>query len=228
MAGWRLGSVTGAPGELHGREVHPDARGVTVCRPASAALVLGSTQREHTIDRVRAAAAGLEVVRRRSGGGAVVVRPGHLLWIEVGVPAGDPLWHDDVGVSFYWLGDVWARALALVGLAGAVVHHGRPVRTPLSDRLCFAGLGSGEVTVRGRKVVGLSQRRSRAGALFHCAALLRWDAADSAAVLALTDRERQSAAVTLAAGAAGAGDLLDAPGARLHDELAENVIRLLP
>jgi lipoate-protein ligase A len=33
------------------------------------------------------------------------------------------------------------------------------------------------VTVDGAKVVGLCQRRTRAGALFQCAALLRWDPA---------------------------------------------------
>jgi lipoate-protein ligase A len=44
-----------------------------------------------------------------------------------------------------------------------------------SGRICFAGLGPGEVTVNGRKVVGVSQRRTRKGALFQTAALLRWD-----------------------------------------------------
>ena len=52
------------------------------------------------------------------------------------------------------------------------------VCTPWCRQICFAGIGPGEVTVDGRKVVGLAQRRTRAGALFQCAALLRWDPAE--------------------------------------------------
>ena len=37
--------------------------------------------------------------------------------------------------------------------------------TPWSKVLCYAGLGAGEVTVAGRKVVGMSQRRERLGCL---------------------------------------------------------------
>ena len=49
--------------------------------------------------------------------------------------------------------------------------------------VCFAGLGPGEVTVDGRKVVGISQRRTRAWARFQCAALGRWDPAALAELL---------------------------------------------
>jgi lipoate-protein ligase A len=51
--------------------------------------------------------------------------------------------------------------------------------------VCFAGLGPGEVTIAGVKVVGMSQRRTRAGALFQCAALLAWDPARLVEVLGL-------------------------------------------
>ena len=37
------------------------------------------------------------------------------------------------------------------------------VTTPWSDLVCFAGLGPGEVLLDGRKLVGLSQRRTRNG-----------------------------------------------------------------
>jgi lipoate-protein ligase A len=66
-----------------------------------------------------------------------------------------------------------------------------------SRSVCFAGLGPGEVTVGGRKVVGISQRRRRDGALFQCAALLAWDARATAAALGLP-----SAAVAELAGLA--------------------------
>jgi lipoate-protein ligase A len=69
--------------------------------------------------------------------------------------------------------------------------------------VCFAGLGSGEVSAGGRKVVGLSQRRSRAGSLFLCAALLRWDPARLLDVLALSDDDRARATEELSPVAAG-------------------------
>jgi lipoate---protein ligase len=143
----------------------------------SPALVLGSTQ--PAVDERE-----VPVVRRRTGGGAVLVRPDEQLWVDVLLPAGDPLWDDDVGRSFHWMGQAWVDALRTTGVEAAW-HHGAMVCTPWCRQVCFAGIGSGEVTVDGRKVVGLAQRRTRAGALFQCAALLRWDAAALVDLLSL-------------------------------------------
>ena len=55
-----------------------------VDRPA---LVLGSTQRAEVVDERACADAGVEVVRRRSGGGAVLLEPGAVVWFDVVVPA---------------------------------------------------------------------------------------------------------------------------------------------
>ena len=67
--------------------------------------------------------------------------------------------------------------------------------------MCFAGLGPGEVTVDGRKVVGISQRRTRAAARFQCVVLERWD---PDAVVALLDPAVRPA-VPLGPVASGAG-----------------------
>ena len=64
--------------------------------------------------------------------------------------------------------------------------------------MCFAGIGPGEVTVDGRKVVGLAQRRTRAGALFQCAALLRWDPKEMARLAGL-DAEAAAGLAPIAA-----------------------------
>ena len=45
------------------------------------------------------AAAGVELVRRRSGGGAVYLAPGEQLWIDAWVPRDDALWEVDVAVA---------------------------------------------------------------------------------------------------------------------------------
>ncbi len=168
---WRVWAAAGAAAELLARTVALDAPAVWILEFDRPALVLGSTQ--PSID------ADIDVVRRRSGGGAVLLRPESVLWVDVVVPAGDPRWEADVGRAFWWLGEVWAAAIG----PGATVHRGPLVRTPWSDRVCFAGLGPGEVTVAGRKVVGISQRRGRQGALLQCAGLVRWDYEDTARLL---------------------------------------------
>jgi lipoate-protein ligase A len=151
-----------------------------VDRPA---VVLGSTQPAQTIDRLRAASRGIEVVRRRSGGGAVLLEAGRTLWVDVILPSDDPLWVDDVGRAVWWLGDAWVTALAACGTTG-VVHRDRMITTRWSPTVCFAGVGPGEVTVAGRKAVGISQRRTRDAARFQCAVVHRWDPQRLVSILA--------------------------------------------
>jgi lipoate-protein ligase A len=88
---------------------------------------------------------------------------------------------------------VWAAALG----AEAKVHPGPMVTSAWSSLVCFAGLGPGEVTVGGRKAVGISQRRTRDAAGFQCAAYSRWDPAALAALLALPAGVRRSVATDL-------------------------------
>ena len=197
-----MAELRGTPAAIHSRDLDVTGRRVVVCQPTSAAVVLGSAQPTDSIDEDAARTRGLPVVRRRSGGGAVVVEPGHLLWAEVVVPAGDPMWEDDLGRSFLWLGRAWAEALERCGVAGAEVHTGPMERTRWSPALCFAGIGPGEVLVGGRKVVGLSQRRRREGAVYQCAVLLAWDPAVSAALVRVdtpAQTEEISRALTAAA-----------------------------
>jgi lipoate-protein ligase A len=188
--------LRGLAAALHHRPWPADpAPAVWLLEVDGPALVLGSTQAEPTGAR----SAEIEVVRRHSGGGAVLVAPETLVWVDVFVPADDRLWSADVGRAFGWLGDAWVRALAMLGVVPAVAHEGPLVHTTWSRSVCFAGLGPGEVTVAERKVVGISQRRRRAGALFQCAALRTWDAAGTVAALGLPP----AAATELAGVAAG-------------------------
>ena len=175
---WAVEVYQGSAAELHGREVAtPAGRAVwwlTTTRPA---LVLGSSQRADVVDEGALERSGVELVRRHSGGGAVLLVPGEVSWVDVVLPAGDPLWDPDVGRAAHWLGAVWARVAAGFGTNGAEVHRGGLVRTPWSSLVCFAGLGPGEVQVAGRKLVSISQRRTRNWARFQCAVHRRWDPA---------------------------------------------------
>jgi lipoate-protein ligase A len=200
---WRVERVSGPVAELVGRpEPRTSEPAVSLLTATAPAVVLGSTQADSVVDRARLAAAGLDLAQRRSGGGAVLVQPRALLWADVFVPAGDALWTEDVGRAFYWLGQAWVWALGDLGIA-ARWHHGTPRESQWSRLVCFAGVGPGEVLVDGRKVVGLAQRRTRAGARFHCAALREWNVAGLLEVLALNDRDRARAADELGAVAAG-------------------------
>jgi lipoate-protein ligase A len=172
---WRVEEHEGSAAEFHGREVPvPAERTVWWLQVDRPALVLGSAQPPEVADPAALAEAGVELVRRRSGGGAVLLWPGEVAWADVIVPAGDPLWDDDVGRAAHWLGAAWVEALAACSLAGGEVHRGGLVPTRWSRLVCFAGLGPGEVTVGGRKVVGISQRRTRGWARFQCAVPRRW------------------------------------------------------
>lgn len=203
--GWRVEAVALDVAEAHAADLTGEdaKRMVRVHRVMRPTLVLGSAQPADHVDADAAARAGVDVVRRRSGGGAVLLTPDDVVWLDVIVPAGDPLWVDDVGRAFEWLGDVWVRALAAVGIRGAEAHRGALVRGNWSDRVCFAGLGPGEVTVEGAKVVGISQRRTRHAARFQCAALLRWDVVGILRLLSLSGGERAQAEVELFDRAAG-------------------------
>lgn len=203
---WSVERLSEDAGTFHARALpDPTARAVWICEPVGRALVLGSAQTDEVADANACAGAGVAIVRRRSGGGAVLVEPGRLLWVDVLVPATDPVWDADVSRSFAWLGQTWARALADLGTT-AVVHRGALERTRWSRLVCFAGLGPGELTdPAGRKLIGISQRRTRAGARFQCAALLDWDARALVDLLAMDADERDRAAADLASAAAGVG-----------------------
>lgn len=172
---WDLLRTTGPAADLHLRPI-PDVpvRAVWWHEVTGPAVALGSSQPAEHLDAAAIEAAAVEVVRRRSGGGAVLLDPGDVLWMDLIVPAGDPLWDDDVVRSFEWVGRAWASALAACGVVDLHVHTGNLCTTRWSRIVCFSGLGAGEVTVNGRKVVGISQRRTRSAVRFQCAALGAW------------------------------------------------------
>jgi lipoate-protein ligase A len=218
--GWTVAHRRGAAGALHGREIGPHVtRRVEVLEVERAALVLGSTQSRSDVDEHAVAAAGAEVVRRRSGGGAVLLVPGESVWIDVEIPRGDARWVDDVSRSFDWLGTAWRSALAELGV-DARPHRGALVVTRWSRVVCFGGVGPGELLVDGRKLVGISQRRTREGARFQCVVHRRWDPTSLVDLLALEPADRTAAAAEL--GRAGTGLDVDS------DVLADALVTHLP
>lgn len=175
MTSWSVSTRRGTAHELHALDLPEGGRHVWILEAVRPALVLGSTQPESDVDLAACARAGIEVARRRSGGGAVQVGPGEALWLDLLVPRDDPHWDADVGRAAWWVGDAWRVALAASGAGECSVHRGGLVRSAWSPVVCFAGLGPGEVVdATGAKVVGVSQRRTRSMARFQCAVPLRW------------------------------------------------------
>ncbi len=171
---WTVERLHGPVSELLG-SVEPSA-GVTrlarIHTVTSAGLVLGSTQSPGAADRGRAEAAAVEILQRRSGGGAVLLRPGDQVWADFFVAAADPLWSPDVAAAARWAGEVWSAAIAPFVVEPVSVHAGRLVADRWGRLVCFAGSGPGEVFAGGRKVVGVSQRRARSRVRIQTAARL--------------------------------------------------------
>lgn len=172
---WHIEIGRGSAAAFHARQL-PDPLRPTLWwfDVESSALVLGSSQPIEHVDVDACTRRGIEIVRRRSGGGAVLLQPGDVSWVDVLIPRDHPRWDDDVSRSAWWLGERWRLALEALGVGGTQVHREPMVRTPWSDRVCFAGIGGGEVVRDGAKLVGISQRRTRFGARFQCAIYHAW------------------------------------------------------
>lgn len=201
-SGWKVSEMHAGAGELHHADL-PAERSLTLMVPDRPAIILGSSQLAADVDADFCASAGIDVVRRRSGGGAVYVHPTEVVWVDIVIPTADPLWVRDVGEAMLWVGELWCMALARAGMDGLAVHRGGLAANDWSRALCFAGAGTGEVFSGDAKVVGISQRRTRHFARFQCSAYRRWDAITMAAAIPMVahDVDRlDSLAVTVPGG----------------------------
>lgn len=176
MSEWRINHLRDSAESVHSREL-PAERAIWRASINESAIVLGSKQNSEIVNQQACDQDGVAVVRRRSGGGVVYLEVDQHLWIDIVIPRDDKLWSDDVGQAMFWVGELWADALAKCEIADRDqlrVHRGGLERSNFSDLICFAGLGPGEVTLHGEKVVGISQRRTREMARFQCVLHQRW------------------------------------------------------
>ncbi|MEQ1872099.1 MAG: hypothetical protein ABL953_00100 [Ilumatobacteraceae bacterium] len=212
---WMVRDSVGDAGEFHSVDAQP-LRSATFHMVATRTLVLGSAQRNTDVDHRVATSLGTSVVRRRSGGGAVLLVPGEFVWLDLVIAANDPLWVDDVGQAMEWVGELWQRALSDVEMATDVNRVGGGSDQQWSRQVCFAGIGRGEVVQGDRKVVGVSQRRARNAARFQSMCHLRWRP-ELVAALVATPRPMASELADRVA-------VVSVPAAALRDSL----IRHLP
>lgn len=157
------------------------------------------------LDLEACARAGLAVVRRPTGGRAVlhaadltyaVAVPRRGLWAGAGVAASCRRVHEAV-----------ASGLIRLGVRAELTGPRAPVRVGRAggEALCFAAVSAHEITVAGRKLVGSAQRRTRDAILQHGSIPLAAErgrlagllADDPAAASRLLDQTMMSLAETL-------------------------------
>jgi len=168
--------VVGSAVDFHARSLPTDPLPhIWWFTPKQSALVLGSTQDLSVINSTECLKRGVEIVKRRSGGGAVLLSSETTVWIDVVLPASHELSVSDIGQAPMWLGKLFQQTLINLGVADLTLHKTAMEKTDWSTLICFAGRGPGEVfTSDGRKVVGISQRRTREWVRFQIVVSLVW------------------------------------------------------
>jgi lipoate-protein ligase A len=160
-----------------------------------ACLSLGYAQPSAEIDLPRLREHGWEMVRRATGGRAVLHTDE--LTYSVIAPLDEPRVAGSVLESYQRLAGALVEALRLLGLP-VEVHEGAPASNKSPNPVCFEVPSSYEITVGGKKLVGSAQRRSRDGILQHGSLPLYGDLTRILQALVYPDQEkRQNAAVRL-------------------------------
>jgi lipoate-protein ligase A len=173
-----------------------DAPGLRVWIASAPAVVVGIGLHHRLgsiVDLERCQRAGVQVLQRRAGGGALLLDE-HMLCGAIAVPIAqvDP----DVTASYRWLADLLLAALEVPTARRAEVAEARhdvaalrASHNPISNWLlasCYGALSPHEIVVGARKLVGLAQVRRRDAALFQFGILLR-DQAPLADYLLVSD-----------------------------------------
>lgn len=153
-------------------------------------LSLGYGQDAADADESRLAAHGWDLVRRPTGGKAIL--HGDELTYSIALPIDDPLAQGDVVSSYRRLSEGLQHALRLLGV------------TPQSEAqakgnqglgaVCFEVPSHYELTVGGRKLIGSAQVRRKAGILQHGTLPLWGDIARICDVLRYPDEAARAAA----------------------------------
>jgi lipoate-protein ligase A len=170
--------------------------------PSAPVVVVGVGMRSRLaeiVDLERCARAGVDVLQRQAGGGALLLDE-HMLCGAICVPTSSI--PSDVTESYRWLGDFFADRLRGLGIATHRVEveearadvaslrsqNGEVAKVLLTT--CYGALSPHEVTANGAvlKLVGLAQIRRRHAALFQIGLLIE-DQSQLADYVLTTERE---------------------------------------
>jgi len=159
-------------------------------------LSLGRNQSSTDADLVACRTAGVDLVRRPTGGRAILHTDE--LTYSVTLLARDPRAAGGVVESYRRLSEGLLAGLRRLGVE-AVQARGQ--RRPASDltAICFETPSDYEITVRGRKLIGSAQWRTRGRVLQHGTLPLRGDLTCIVSYLAMPDGERETQRCALGA-----------------------------
>ena len=151
-------------------------------------LSLGRNQPLADADRSACRMAGVDVVRRPTGGRAILHTDE--LTYSVALLQSDPRAAGDVVESYSRLSEGLLAGLRLLGVA---VVQAMGQQKPAADltAICFETPSDYEITAGGRKLIGSAQWRARGGVLQHGTLPLHGDLTRIVAFLALPDAERE-------------------------------------
>jgi lipoate-protein ligase A len=140
-------------------------------RPPTISLGYGQPL-DHRIAAAAAAALGIGLVRRPTGGSAILHEgPDLELTYSVAARAGDFDGASDLLETYRWIGAALAAGIRRLGAPVEMVPV-QPSDPTAMPTFCFARTGSYELEIGGLKVVGSAQRRQGAGFLQHGAVML--------------------------------------------------------
>jgi lipoate-protein ligase A len=152
-------------------------------------LSLGYGQRTADVDQQRLAAAGIDLVRRPTGGRAIL-HADELTYCVI-FPAVHPLAAKSVLECYQQISQALIVGLGSLGLQAELEPYSGRVR---SGPVCFDTPSAYEITVCGRKLIGSAQLRRDRGVLQHGSLPLWGDIARICDVLAYRDEAERDAA----------------------------------
>jgi lipoate-protein ligase A len=206
-ASWRLIADGAAPGAWNMAVDEALAESVAagasppvlrLYRWSPACLSLGFAQPHGVADAAFCAAHGVDVVRRPTGGRAVLHH--RELTYSFAAPLGRAPFGFDLQAAYRAICAALVAGLGRLGVAAELsgAPAGGMIR-PTEAIPCFVGPASGEVVADGRKLVGSAMRRVGDAILQHGTILEGWDGALQAGCLGLADdASLRPAVVTLA------------------------------
>ncbi len=161
---------------------------------AQRCVTIGCGQSIAEIDLEYCAAAGLPVLRRLSGGTAVLHEPSQLAFMMVLSPE-HPLVRGDVVESYAPVSRALLRALGYLGIRAEALPPATAralPADPLGRAACFGALAPYEIIWRGKKLVGHAQVRRRNAVLLGGTLLLDFDPTALARVLRVSHSDERA------------------------------------
>ena len=157
-------------------------------------ISLGYAQSIHDVDRDRLAALGWDLVRRPTGGKAIL-HTDELTYAVI-TPHDEPRMAQGILDSYHTLARALLQALIRLGIPAEISGPAQKESDP--GPVCFEAPSDYEITVGGKKIVGSAQARRKGGILQHGTFPLTGDLARINQVLVYPDeRARQIAASRL-------------------------------